>query len=277
MASLATYADTQSALEKALARVTLAEWLARAPGTLLVIRLLIVAVLLMAWEYAPARPSLRLWLSSPSMIVQTLITWVADGSIWVHIGATMHAMLLGYILGCAIGIASGLMLGLMPRTYLVLSPYLTALYALPKVALVPLFILFLGIGIASKVALVVMTVFFIVLNSTLDGMRDVDKDLTRALNLMGASRVETIRKVVIPGTLAWIFTGMRISVRYAFTGTLLAELIGSNRGLGYLIEYNSGIFNATGAYAAVVVIVVMSVAMSEALLRVEKLLPRIGR
>jgi NitT/TauT family transport system permease protein len=122
-----------------------------------------------------------------------------------------------------------------------------------------------------------MTVFFIVLNSTLDGVRDVDADLTRSLTLMGASRLETIRKVILPGTLPWIFTGMRISVRYAFTGTLLAELIGSNRGLGYLIEFNSGIFNATGAYAAVLIIVVLSVTMSELLIWIEKLMPRRGR
>lgn len=259
------------------APISLAQWLARTPVILALIRLLIVATLFLLWEYLPVRPGLRLWLSSPSMIFQTLAAWFIDGSIWLHIGATLQAMLTGYVLGCAIGIMAGLTFGFMPRTYLVLAPYLSALYALPKVALVPLFILVLGIGIASKVALVVMTVFFIVLNSTLDGVRDVDTDLTRALTLMGASRLETIRKVILPGTLAWIFTGMRISVRYAFTGTLLAELIGSNRGLGYLIEYNSGIFNATGAYAAVLIIVVLSVTMSEFLIWIEKLLPRRGR
>jgi NitT/TauT family transport system permease protein len=253
------------------------QWLARTPIALTLVRLLIVAILFLLWEYLPIRSGLRLWLSSPSMIFKTLTTWFVDGSIWAHIGATLQAMLVGYVIGCAIGITGGFLFGFMPRTYLVLSPYLTALYALPKVALVPLFILLLGIGIASKVALVAMTVFFIVLNSTLDGVRDVDADLTRSLTLMGASRLETIRKVILPGTLPWIFTGMRISVRYAFTGTLLAELIGSNRGLGYLIEFNSGIFNATGAYAAVLIIVVLSVTMSELLIWIEKLMPRRGR
>lgn len=271
------FAATLRAPQEILARESVGQWLTRTPIVLTLVRLLIVAILFSLWEYLPIRPGLRLWLSSPSMIFKTLATWFVDGSIWVHIVATLQAMLIGYIIGCAIGVAGGLLFGFMPRTYLVLSPYLTALYALPKVALAPLFILLLGIGIESKVALVAMTVFFIVLNSTLDGVRDVDTDLIRSLTLMGASRLETIRKVILPGTLSWIFTGMRISVRYAFTGTLLAELIGSNRGLGYLIEFNSGIFNATGAYAAVLIIVVLSVTMSELLIWIEKLLPRHGR
>lgn len=258
-------------------QLSLGQRLVDSPVALLLIRLAIVAALFLVWEFVPARPALRLWLSSPSQIFQTLAGWIVEGSIWGHLGATLQAMLIGYLIGCGAGISLGFVFGLMPRTYLVVSPCISALYALPKVALVPLFILLLGIGIASKVALVALTVFFIVLNSTLDGVRDVDVDLTRVLALMGASRLEIVAKVLMPATLAWIFTGMRISVRYAFTGTLLAELIGSNRGLGYLIEYNSGIFNATGAYAAVFIIVIVSVALSEALVRLEKLLPHVRR
>jgi NitT/TauT family transport system permease protein len=257
--------------------VSLGQRLLDSPLALLLTRLVVVAALLLLWELVPARPALRLWLSSPSQIFQTLAGWIAEGSVWGHLGATLQAMLIGYVIGCGAGVGLGFVFGLMPRTYLVISPCISALYALPKVALVPLFILVLGIGIASKVALVALTVFFIVLNSTIDGVRDVDVDLTRVLTLMGASRLEIVAKVLMPATLAWIFTGMRISVRYAFTGTLLAELIGSNRGLGYLIEYNTGIFNATGAYAAVFIIVVVSVGMSEALIRLEKILPRVRR
>ena len=157
-ASSAAYAAASS--HEIRAPISVAQWLARTPVILALIRLLIVATLFLLWEYLPVRPGLRLWLSSPSMIFQTLAAWFIDGSIWSHIGATLQAMLTGYVLGCAIGIMAGLTFGFMPRTYLVLAPYLSALYALPKVALVPLFILVLGIGIASKVALVVMTVFF---------------------------------------------------------------------------------------------------------------------
>jgi NitT/TauT family transport system permease protein len=245
------------------------------PLGMLSARLAIAAVFLLAWEFAPVEKSTRFWLSSPSAVLGALWGWIVDGSLWWHVGATLHAMTLGYLLGCALGVAIGFMFGFLPRVHLVLSPYIAALYALPKVALAPLFIVLLGIDIASKVALVAVTVFFIVLSSTLDGVRNVDRDLIRSLALMGATRRETIVKVFFPATLTWIFTGMRISVRYAFTGTLLAELIGANRGLGYLIEYNSGLFNTTGAYAAVVVIVILSVALTEALTRIERSMARI--
>ena len=119
-----------------------------------------------------------------------------------------------------------------------------------------------------------ITVFFLVLNSTLDGVRNVDRDLTQALSLMGATRSEVIRKVLLPAALPWIFTGMRISVRYAFTNTLLAELISANKGIGFLIEYYSGIFDATGTYTAILVLVIMSVGLTEVLSWIERSMAR---
>ena len=144
-------------------------------------------------------------------------------------------------------------------------------YALPKIALAPLFVILLGVDMSSKVALVAITVFFLVLTSTIDGVREVDRDMVSALRLMGATRIEIVRKVLIWAALPWIFTGMRIAVRYAFTATLLAELIAANRGLGFLIELNSGNFNTTGAYAAIVVLVAFSVTLTEILTRLQTL------
>ena len=172
-------------------------------------------------------------MSGPVQIVARLWTWILDGSLWDNLGATVLAMALGYAIGTAAGVALGLLFGFLPRFHRVLSPYISALYAMPKIALAPLFVIVFGIGIESKVALVAVTVFFLMLNSTLDGVRNVDRDLVQALALMGATRLEVIRKVLVPATLPWIFTGMRISVRYAFTNTLLAELIAANRGIGF--------------------------------------------
>jgi NitT/TauT family transport system permease protein len=117
-------------------------------------------------------------------------------------------------------------------------------------------------------------VFFLVLTATLDGVRNVDRDLARTLVLMGATRGEIVRKVLVPAALPWIFTGMRIAVRYAFTNTLLAELIASNRGIGSLIEYYSGTFDAAGAYAAILVLVICSVGLTELLSRIEARMAR---
>jgi NitT/TauT family transport system permease protein len=110
---------------------------------------------------------------------------------------------------------------------------------------------------------------FLLFYSTLDGIRDVDRDLVQTLRLMGASRGEVIRKVLIPATLPWIFTGMRVAVRYSFTAAVVGELIAANKGVGYLIEANAGLYDATGVFAGVFVIVILSVAMTEVLTRVE--------
>ena len=236
-------------------------------------RALVIGGLLAFWQFVPGK-ALRFWMSGPLDIVTRLWTWVLDGSLWEHLGATVAAMTLGYGLGTAVGVSLGLLFGFLPKLHRVLAPYIAALYAMPKIALAPLFIIVFGIGIESRVALVAITVFFLILNSTLDGVRNVDRDLTQALSLMGATRSEVIRKVLLPAALPWIFTGMRISVRYAFTNTLLAELISANMGIGFLIEYYSGIFDATGTYAAILVLVIMSVGLTELLTRIEQSMAR---
>ena len=236
---------------------------------ILICRLALLAIVLGYWQFGTSK-KVQFWTSTPYEIFEKLADWIIGGTLWLHLGATLTAMTLGYLTGCVVGIASGLVLGFWPRVNRLLSPFIAGLYALPKIALAPLFIIMLGIGLESKVALVALTVFFLLLNSTRDGVRDVDEDLLITLKLMGSTSREAVQLVVLPATLPWIFTGMRISVRYAFTGTLLAELIGSNKGIGYLIESSSGNFDATGAYAGIVVLIVFSVTMTEVLSLIEK-------
>lgn len=232
-------------------------------------RLALVALILLLWEFAPVARATRFWLSSPSTILGTLWGWIFDGTLWTHLQSTLLVMTEGYVVGCVAGVGFGFLLGFFPRLSRVLAPLLASFYALPKIALAPLFVILLGVDNSSKVALVAVTVFFLVLTATIDGVREVDRNVVNALVLMGATRTEIIRKVLIWAALPWIFTGMRIAVRYAFTTTLLAELIAANRGLGFLIELNSGNFNTTGAYAAIVVVVICSVLLTELLSRLE--------
>jgi NitT/TauT family transport system permease protein len=147
----------------------------------------------------------------------------------------------------------------------VVQPFIVALYSLPKIALAPLLIIVFGIGISSKIALVCVTVGFLVLFNTLSGLRSVDHDVVDALQIMGADRREIALKVLVPTALPWIFTGMRIAVRYALTATVLGELIAANEGLGYLIDAKAGEFDATGVFAAIILLVVCSVTVTEIL------------
>jgi NitT/TauT family transport system permease protein len=260
--------ETQLALPAIETSRPLARFVATGIGRF-VTRLAVIGLILAIWQFLPGK-GLRFWMSGPADIAERLWSWMFDGSLWENLFATLSAMTMGYALGTAIGVSLGLLFGFLPFLHRILAPYITALYALPKIALAPLFIIVLGIGIASKVALVAITVFFLVLNTTLDGVRNVDRDLIQSLSLMGATRLEVIRKVLLPAALPWIFTGMRISVRYAFTNTLLAELIASNQGIGYMIEYYSGIFDSTGTYAAIFVLVILSVGLTEVLTRIEQ-------
>jgi NitT/TauT family transport system permease protein len=233
------------------------------------IRVATMAILLIAWESMSGTVIPKFWISSPSAIVAVLAGWIADYSLFEHVGATLSEMGLGYVIGAAFGIGCGLCLGLLPRVERITAPVITALYALPKIALTPLFVIAFGIGLESKIVLVASTVFFLILYNTLDGVRDIDRDLVEALEIMGATRAEIVRKALVPATLPWIFTGLRIAVRYAFTAAILGELMASNEGIGYLIEASAGDYNTAGVYAAVFVLVIFSVLFTELLTRTE--------
>jgi NitT/TauT family transport system permease protein len=231
----------------------------------------IVVALLALWEFGSGTLFPRVWVSSPSAIVARLAQWFENGSVWRHMGATVSAAGLGYAIGGVTGVATGLLLGLSRRVELILSPFVIALYSLPKVALAPFFVIFLGIGIESKIALVAVTVYFLLLYNTLDGLRDLDRGWADAYRLMGANGGEIVRIVMLPGIMPWIFSGLRIGVRYAFTAAVLGELIAGNEGIGYLIESSAGQFNSSGIFAGVFILVVCSVAATEAISRLESL------
>lgn len=241
-----------------------------APATTLFVgRLLVIATILIAWQLVSGPLIRPIWISSPSRIGVQLAEWVSDGTLWHHLGATIFTLVLGYSFGTIVGLLAGFVLGVMPRLEQVLAPFISAFWCLPKIALLPLFIMFLGIGIVSKVALVALVVVFLILYSTIDGVRDVDRDLVDLLRIMGAGPVEILVKVIIPSAVPWISTGLRLAVSYALITTVVCELLMSNVGLGFLIESSAASYNSAGVFAAVAVLVVLSVIATEALAHVE--------
>ena len=218
--------------------------------------------ILFVWQGVSGRLIDDFFISNPLKVGQRLWEWIANGSIFLHLWATVYATVLGFVIGSVIGAAIGLWLGVSIFTSRLLNPYLSALNALPKVALAPLFVLWFGLGIESKIALAAVLVLFLVFLNTFAGVRQVDRDLIDMARLMRANRLQVLQKVILPSTLSWLFAGLRVSVPYALIGAVLGEMIASNRGLGYLVQYSGAQFDTAGVFAVLIVIAVLAMALN---------------
>ena len=248
----------------------------RAPVTglrLLLFRVLLIAGLLAGWELLSHVIDV-FFISRPSAIAVRLWEWTLSGVLAFNTAITLEAALWGLIIGAVGGIALGFALGLNRTLGAIADPVIVALYSLPKVALAPLFILWFGIGLQSKIALAAITVFFLVFFNTYAGVREVDQDLVDVLRIMGAGRADIVRRVVLPSALGWIFVGLKVAVPYALIGAVVGEIVASNRGLGYLVQHSAGQFDSTGVFAALFVLMIIATALNELLSRAQGRLMR---
>ncbi|MFN3655939.1 MAG: ABC transporter permease [Pseudolabrys sp.] len=231
-------------------------------GFMVLCQVALGAGLLLIWQGASGRLVDAFFISNPVDVAVRLFGWTADGTIFLHIWATFYATVMGFIVGSVIGVVLGIWLGVSPFTSRLLNPYLNALNALPKVALAPLFVLWFGLGIESKIALAAVLVLFLVFLNTYAGVREVDQDLIDGTRLMKATRVQVITKVIIPSAMSWMFAGLKISVPYALIGAVLGEMIAANRGLGYLVQFSGSQFDTAGVFAVLFVIALLAVALN---------------
>jgi NitT/TauT family transport system permease protein len=225
-------------------------------------QMLLGVAILFVWQGVSGRLVDDFFISNPLKVGQRLWEWIANGSIFLHLWATVYATVVGFAIGAILGAALGLWLGVSVFASRLLNPYLSALNALPKVALAPLFVLWFGLGIESKIALAAVLVLFLVFLNTFAGVRQVDQDLIDMARLMRAGRFQVLRKVILPSTLSWLFAGLRVSVPYALIGAVLGEMIASNRGLGYLVQYSGAQFDTAGVFAVLIVIAALAMALN---------------
>lgn len=219
-------------------------------------RLLAGLLLLGLWWLAAAIVG-SYWISSPLETVQRLWALAATGELLRHTGTTLAAAALGFTLGGVPGVLLPMLLRKHPFLQAVLDPFLTAGYGLPKLALAPLFILWFGIGMASKVVLAASVVFFIVFFSTQAGVRQTDQRLVRMARVMGAREPQVASRVVWPAVVPYVFAGFRIATPYAIGGVIISELVSSNRGLGYLVQYGAMSYSTPDIFATVAAITVV--------------------
>jgi NitT/TauT family transport system permease protein len=190
------------------------------------------------------------WVGTPWGTAYRLYNGVLSGEILRHASYTISEAMLGFVIGGIPAAILPFLLRRFPLVTAIIDPFMVGGYGSPKLALAPLFILWFGIGIESKVALVAFTVFFIVYFSTLQGIRALDTKLVQMAQVMGASEKNVARHIIFPGAVPYIFTGFRIAMPYSIGGAVVAELISANRGLGYLIQLRSMNFDTTGVFVA---------------------------
>ena len=214
------------------------------------------------------------FVSRPSAIAARVVTWLVSGSLWIHLATTLEESLLGLVVGAALGIVLGFTLGRSPMLASVFDPYIKMLNAVPRVVLAPLFLLWFGLGIWSKVALAVTLVFFVMFFNTYQGVRDADRVLIDNVRMLGASERQLVRHVLIPSALTWIFSSLQTSLGFAMVGAVVGEYLGSTRGLGYVISQAEGTFDTTGVFAGMTVLGVVVVIVSAGVSRLERWLLR---
>ncbi|MEX5710866.1 ABC transporter permease [Parafrankia sp. FMc6] len=247
----------------------------------LISRVVLPVGVLALWETASGDPATEsgvlidsFYVSKPSEIWSALTGWVEEGVLLDSIQATVIATVYGFAIGAVLGVLVGIVLGSSPMLGEIFQPFIVALNAVPRLALVPLFILWFGFGLGSKVALVSLIVFFLVFYSTYEGVRDVEQRLIDVLKVMNASRLTVQLKVRIPSAGTWIIQGLRVSVPYALVAAVTAEIIGANTGIGYLIQRSAGNFYTAGVFAGIAVLVVVSTIINALVTLLEKRLLR---
>jgi len=239
------------------------------PWKLLLARAAVAIGCLAVWQGVSGTLIDKFWLSRPTDIAAKLGEWVASGYLFPHLAITLQETLAGFVLGAGAGIIFGFLMGRLLTMAMVLEPFVLAIYSLPRLALAPLFILWFGIGLQMKVILAAVIVFFMVFWNTYAGVKEVDVDLLDVVRIMGGSGRQMLLKVILPSSLTWIFVGLKVSAPYALIGAVVGEIIASNRGLGYVIQFSAGQFDTAGIFAALSVLMSVSVSLNALLNRGE--------
>ena len=228
----------------------------------LALRIILGVSFLVGWQLASGTLIKEFWISSPSGVYAALLKLWQSGNLGSYVWATVAEAITGFVFGAAAGMLLGIIFGASNLIARVLDPYLIGFYSIPRLALIPLFVLWFGIGFQTKVIFTALLVFFPVFMNTLSGARDVNRDLIDVIRVMGATRLDTVRKILVPSALVWLFAGLRISAPYALIGAVVGEMFTSNAGLGYLISLSASQFDTASLFATLLVITVLGLILT---------------
>ena len=225
---------------------------------LIVGRILLVVAILALWQFADDRLLPDFVISSPVHVAARLADDLQRSTIWNDIATTSEEWVMGYALGAVVGIVLGFLLGLNRMVRGIFEPVLSAVNAIPKVALAPLFLIAMGLGPASKVAIAAMMVALLMFYNTLGGILVAPRPLIDVLRVMGASRGTIVRKVLLPFLSTYIVAGLKSSVPLAIVGVIVGEFIGADAGIGFYIRQATNLFDSAGLFSGVFILIVLT-------------------
>jgi sulfonate transport system permease protein len=249
-------------------RSELALWRRLAPNTrnLRVYQVLMLVLFFAVW-YVLTSPTLlppfyfdqpnkaAFFFGEPQKVLARIWVWfVTDGDIYQHLWVTLLETLMAFLIGTALGLAVGLWLALAPVASAILDPYIKAFNSMPRLILAPIFAVWFGLGMASKVALGVTLVFFIVFFNVYQAVREVSPVVLASARMLGATPRHLLRHVYLPSATSWVFASLHNSVGLAFVGAVIGEYLGSSRGVGYLILEAEGVFDINTVFAGILVL-----------------------
>ena len=252
-----------------------------AKGRLRLYQLIVLVVSFLLW-YALTSPTLlppiyfdnadkaAFFFGEPQKVLLRIWEWFSSGSIYEHLGVTLVETMLAFAIGTVFGLAIGLWLALSPTASAIFDPYIKGANSMPRVILAPIFAIWFGLGIWSKVALGVTLVFFIVFFNVYQGVREVSPVVLANVRMLGASQGQLLRHVYLPSATSWVFASLHNSVGLAFVGAVVGEYLGSARGVGYLILQAEGVFDIDTVFAGILVLTAFALALDSVVSVVEK-------
>jgi len=233
-----------------------------------------IALVLGLWQLASGRWLDPFYVSRPSDIALRLVRELSGHQFYTDLSITAQEMVLGYAIGALAGIILGVALGRWAFIARLLDPFLVALNSIPRIALAPMLIVWLGIDMASKIFLAATLVFFITFFNTLSGVRGVEPGLCNVARVQGASSWQIFTKVMLPAASSWILTGLKMSLPFALVGVILGEFMVSSQGLGYRLNLYSTSYDTTGAMSMIVIMMVLTMLLTAGFDRIEAWLLR---
>ena len=251
-----------------------AERLARRRRLVAVLQIAVLVVVLGAWELCSRTGIVDpFFFGMPSEVVQQIRTWIAEGTslgpLWVQVLVTLEETLLGFAIGALLGVVFGVALGRNQLLADVFGIYIKIANSIPRVVLGSIFVIALGLGMPSKVALGVVMVFFVVFGNAFQGVREADRNLIANARILGASPRQVTWSVIMPSALGWILASLHVSFGFALVGAVVGEFLGARQGIGLLIATAQGAFNANGVFAAMFILAVVALAAESLITLVE--------